>query len=60
MTYLYILESLVNGKYYIGVADDPDERLIVHNGGYNKSTKAYRPYKMIFKLAYETKAFFIS
>jgi putative endonuclease len=56
MTYLYILESLVNGQYYIGVSDDPDGRLIAHNSGYNKSTRTYRPYKIIFQLAFETKA----
>ena len=56
MTYLYILESLVNGRFYIGVSDHPDERLLAHNGGFNLSTKAYRPYKMIFKLTFASKS----
>ena len=55
MTYLYILESLVNGRFYIGVSDHPEESLTIHNSGYNKSTKPYRPYKIIFEIAYETK-----
>jgi putative endonuclease len=56
MTYLYILESLTNERFYIGVANDPEERLLAHNAGYNRSTKPYLPYKMIFKISFETKS----
>ena len=56
MTYLYILESINTGRLYIGVTDNLLNRLGVHNNGYNQSTKAYRPYRIIFSRACETKS----
>lgn len=56
MTYLYILESINTGRLYIGVTDNLLNRLVVHNNGFNKSTKAYRPYRIIFSRMYETKS----
>ncbi|HBV33599.1 TPA: endonuclease [Patescibacteria group bacterium] len=45
--YVYILLSLVNGDLYIGSAQDIDSRLERHNAGKVKSTKAYRPWKLL-------------
>jgi putative endonuclease len=56
MTYLYILESIGTGRFYIGVTDDLASRLKAHNNGYNKSTKAYRPYRLLFSMEFETKS----
>jgi putative endonuclease len=56
MTYLYILESIPTGRWYIGITNDLQERLKAHNGGFNKSTRQYRPYRLLFSMAFETKA----
>jgi len=34
--FVYILESLKNGKYYIGYSSDAEKRLRVHNQGITK------------------------
>jgi putative endonuclease len=48
MCYVYILESLKNGRYYIGVTGKLEDRLKRHNAGETKSTKQHAPYKIIF------------
>lgn len=44
---VYIIKSLVNGKYYIGCTSNLEERLNAHNRGSNHSTKNYRPWRLI-------------
>jgi len=44
----YVLKSLKNNQLYIGFTNDIDRRLAEHNAGNNKSTKGFRPYKLIF------------
>jgi putative endonuclease len=46
--YLYILESEKNGRYYIGVSEDLNDRLNRHNQGRSLATKAYRPWMLIY------------
>ena len=53
--YVYILKSLVNGKHYIGYTHDIFERLKMHNIGKVRSTKAYKPYKLIYKEEFDDK-----
>ncbi|MGE0586975.1 MAG: GIY-YIG nuclease family protein [Cyclobacteriaceae bacterium] len=48
MFYVYVLESEVNGRFYIGYSEQPDRRLAEHNSGKVKSTKPYRPWKKIY------------
>ncbi len=45
--FVYILRSERNNQLYIGISANPQRRLIEHNSGYTKSTKAYKPYKLI-------------
>jgi putative endonuclease len=47
MYYVYVLESLKDGKYYIGVTKDVDRRLKEHNCGYSKSTSPRRPFRLV-------------
>lgn len=49
MFYVYILKGLSSGRYYIGSAVDIDVRLTQHNRGTVRSTKPYRPWRLIFK-----------
>ncbi|MEK7248528.1 MAG: GIY-YIG nuclease family protein [Chloroflexota bacterium] len=58
MSYVvYVLESLRNGKRYIGLTSKtPEERLREHNSGSNRWTKHNRPFKHLYSEAYATKA----
>ena len=55
MYYVYILKSERNGKHYIGYTEDLETRILAHNLGKVRSTKAYKPYKLIYKEEYENK-----
>lgn len=45
---VYILKSEKNGKFYTGFTNDLNKRLERHNQGRVKSTKAGKPYKIIY------------
>jgi putative endonuclease len=47
--FVYILQSELNNSFYIGQTSNVDERIKYHNKGYNRSTKAKRPWKIIYK-----------
>ena len=47
MYYVYILYSESRQRYYTGSAADVAERLLHHNGGYNRSTKTGRPWTLV-------------
>ncbi len=46
--YVYIVESLKDGTYYIGSTQDLKERLEHHNQGRSQYTKAKRPWKLVY------------
>jgi len=47
--WLYILESEVNGRYYVGTSSDPDRRLRHHNTTTRGFTARYRPWRLVFR-----------
>ena len=53
MTFVCILKSLKNGKYYIGSADNLRQRICDHSKGYSKSTKILLPLKLVFNQEFE-------
>ncbi|MHB1330630.1 MAG: GIY-YIG nuclease family protein [Minisyncoccota bacterium] len=55
MHFVYIIKSTVRERFYIGVSRDPAKRLNQHNSGFTKSTKPYRPWKLIYKEVYTSK-----
>jgi putative endonuclease len=55
MYFVYLLKSIKTGKYYIGCTKDCNKRLIEHNSGKTKSTKNYRPWKLIYKESFVEK-----
>ena len=55
MFYVYILQSEKNSRYYISFTENIVDRFKHHNGGANKSTKPYRPWKLIFQESYTNK-----
>ena len=46
--YTYVLISQKDGKYYIGSTSDLRRRLRFHNFGTTVSTKARRPFELIY------------
>lgn len=54
--YVYILQSLKDGKYYIGETADVMQRLLFHNGGRQRSTKHRIPFKLILSEQYNNRS----
>ena len=48
MYFVYILQSVTTGRFYIGYSDSPDRRLAEHNSGKVKSTRPFRPWIKVF------------
>ena len=46
--YVYILESLMDKKRYIGFTTNFRKRLEAHNNGLSFSTKSRKPFKLIY------------
>ncbi|MEO8065486.1 MAG: GIY-YIG nuclease family protein [Candidatus Doudnabacteria bacterium] len=55
MHYLYILKSQSKDWYYVGMTDNLKKRLAQHNLGKTKSTKPYRPFKIVYTETYQSK-----
>ncbi|MEK7188609.1 MAG: GIY-YIG nuclease family protein [Patescibacteria group bacterium] len=55
MHYVYILKSLKNNEVYVGFSSNLRTRLELHNLGRVKSTKAYKPWKLVYYEAYKAK-----
>lgn len=47
MFYTYILKSKISSRYYIGSTNNLENRIERHNKGYVRSTKPFRPWKVI-------------
>lgn len=54
MFYVYILQSELNNRYYIGSTIDVEKRVEKHNKGYVSSTKNMRPWKLVFFQGFAT------
>ena len=53
--FVYILQSQVNDRYYVGSCSNIDQRLQRHNAGATPSTKPYRPWIVVYREEYCTK-----
>jgi len=54
MAWVYILQSDVNSRFYIGSTNDLERRLIEHKEGRSGYTKFLRPFKIVFSQEFET------
>lgn len=55
--YVYIIQSLKNGRYYVGCSENPERRLMeFHNLGKVKATKLLIPWELVFSQKYENMA----
>ena len=55
MYYVYVLRSLKDGRFYVGMTENIDRRLKEHNQGRTRSTKGYRPWELFFSEPYDTR-----
>ena len=55
MFYLYIIKSVLVKRHYIGITHDIDARIKKHNTGSVRSTKAYRPWALVYEEVYKNK-----
>ncbi|MDX9771322.1 MAG: GIY-YIG nuclease family protein [Tenuifilaceae bacterium] len=53
--FTYILESELNGRYYVGSCQDVAARLKRHNEGATPSTKPYRPWRVAWTQQHDCK-----
>jgi putative endonuclease len=56
MCFVYILQSIKSGKFYVGHALDLPKRLNHHNSGYSKSTKSGVPWEIVHTEEYQTRS----
>ncbi len=55
-TWVYLLRSLVSPKWtYVGLADDPNERLEAHNTGKSPFTSRFRPWKLVIAIRFDNR-----
>jgi len=54
MCIVYILRSKVNASYYIGSCEDIEKRIYLHNNGFVKSTKRYKPWGLVYQEEYRS------
>jgi putative endonuclease len=54
MFYLYIIQSLKTGKFYIGHTNDLVRRFNEHNSGQTKSTRSGKPWVLVYSCPFET------
>ena len=55
MFFVYALKSINRNYIYVGLTSNIEERLMRHNNGYEKTTKPYSPFKLIYSEKVETR-----
>ncbi len=54
--FVYIIRSEKNGDIYVGSTSDISKRIARHNAGGVKSTKAYRPWRLLESTEYSSRS----
>ena len=55
MFIVYAIKSQSRNYIYIGMTRDVEERLARHNKGYERTTKPYRPFDLIYTETFATR-----
>ncbi|HEY0262016.1 MAG TPA: GIY-YIG nuclease family protein [Chitinophagales bacterium] len=53
--FVYALKSTTRNYIYVGLTDNIERRTKQHNDGYNKTTKPYRPFELIYSEEHQTR-----
>ena len=52
---MYVLKSEIDGRLYKGQTNKIDKRIIEHNSGKTKSTKGFKPWKLVYLESFKTR-----
>ncbi len=55
MYYTYAISSLAKPYIYVGMTSNIERRFSEHQSGHNKTTKPYRPYKLIYTAEHDSR-----
>jgi putative endonuclease len=55
MIYVYAIKSVDRNYIYVGMTDNVDRRFMQHQNGYEKTTKPYCPFILIYTEAFESR-----
>ncbi len=55
MYFVYAIKSIIKTYIYVGLTNDLNRRVNQHNYGLNKTTKPYKPFKLILCETYDTR-----
>lgn len=55
MFFVYAIKSTVRNYIYVGMSNNVNRRVLEHNAGENKSTKAYKPFTLIYTETFATR-----
>jgi len=53
--FVYALKSTVRNYIYVGLTENPERRISQHNLGYERTTKPYRPFKVVLTESFATR-----
>ena len=53
MIYVYALKSKARNYIYVGMTANIKDRMRRHNSGYEKTTRSYRPFELVYLEEYE-------
>ena len=56
MYYVYAIKSTARNYIYVGLTDNLKRRVTQHQRGYEKTTKPYRPFTLLYHEVFETRA----
>ena len=56
MYYVYAIKSLKREYIYVGLTNNLERRFSDHDKGYNRTTKPYRPFKLIYTEKFDTRS----
>ena len=54
--FVYIIQSLADGTYYVGSTQDMDDRLERHNQGRSQYTQTKMPWQLVYSEEYFNKS----
>ena len=55
MIYVYAIKSISRNYLYVGMTNNTSRRINEHNSGQNRTTKAYRPFKVLLVEEFENR-----
>jgi len=55
MYFTYAIRSVIRNYTYVGLSNDIKRRFNQHNKGYNRTTKPYRPFVIIYTKEFKTR-----